>query len=310
MAMPFLYQGDAAPLLAKTDPDNAYAESSQIKAQLAEEGAILFRGLGIQSAKAFDRFSYQFGYRDFSYQASLSNAVRINLTPRVFTANEAPKEVEIFLHHEMAQTPLPPDKLFFCCLSASESGGATPLCRSDYVARDLREEHPALFKAFDQRGLKYTTTMPADNDHASGQGRSWQSTLSVRSKAEAEARLTQMGYTFLWQQDDSLVTTTARLPATKQLPNGDVSFFNQVIAVHLGWRNSASGKPNLTFGDGSPIEQKALETIVEVASRHTVDLAWEDGDIALIDNHRMMHGRRPYGGDRPRQVIVTLALDH
>ena len=85
-----------------------------------------FRGLGIQSAKAFDRFSYQFGYRDFSYQASLSNAVRVNLTPRVFTANEAPKEVEIFLHHEMAQTPLPPDKLFFCCLSASESGGATP----------------------------------------------------------------------------------------------------------------------------------------------------------------------------------------
>ena len=41
-------------------------------------------------------------------------------------------------------------------------------------------------------------------------------TLSVQSKAEAEARLTQMGYTFLWQQDDSLVTTTPRLPATKR----------------------------------------------------------------------------------------------
>ena len=233
MAMPFLYQGDTAALLAGANPDSAATEQSQIKAQLAREGAILFRGLGIQSAEAFDRFSYQFGYRDFSYQASLSNAVRINLTPRVFTANEAPKELEIFLHHEMAQTPMPPDKLFFCCLSASESGGATPLCRSDYVARDLREEHPALFQAFDQRGLKYTTTMPADNDHASGQGRSWQSTLSVRSKAEAEARLTQMGYTFLWQQDDSLVTTTPRLPATKQLPNGAVSFFNQVIACLL-----------------------------------------------------------------------------
>ena len=310
MAMPFLYKGDTAALLEGANPDSGATERSQIKAQLAEEGAILFRGLGIQSAEAFDRFSYQFGYRDFSYQASLSNAVRINLTPRVFTANEAPKEVEIFLHHEMAQTPMPPDKLFFCCLSASESGGATPLCRSDSVARDLREEHPVLFQAFDQRGLKYTTTMPADDDHASGQGRSWQSTLSVQSKAEAEARLTQMGYTFLWQQDDSLVTTTPRLPATKLLPNGEVSFFNQVIAVHLGWRNSASGQPNLTFGDGSPIEQNALEIIVDIASRHTVDLAWEDGDIALIDNHRMMHGRRPYDGDRPRQVIVTLALDH
>ena len=88
MAMPFLYQGDTAPLLAKTDPDNAYAEESQIKAQLAEEGAVLFRGLGIQSAEAFDRFSYQFGYRDFSYQAScltrcaLTHATRLPPTRR------------------------------------------------------------------------------------------------------------------------------------------------------------------------------------------------------------------------------------
>ena len=121
MAMPFLYKGDTAALLEGANPDSGATQRSQIKAQLAEEGAVLFRGLGIQSAEAFDRFSYQFGYRDFSYQASLSNAVRINLTPRVFTANEAPKEVEIFLHHEMAQTPLPPDKLFFCCLSVRQN---------------------------------------------------------------------------------------------------------------------------------------------------------------------------------------------
>ena len=85
MAMPFLYQDDTAALLEGINPDSAATERSQIKAQLAKEGAVLFRGLGIQSAEAFDRFSYQFGYRDFSYQASLSNAVRINLTPVSYT---------------------------------------------------------------------------------------------------------------------------------------------------------------------------------------------------------------------------------
>jgi hypothetical protein len=33
----------------------------------------------------------------------------------VFTANEAPAEIEIFLHHEMAQTPRFPSHLFFFC---------------------------------------------------------------------------------------------------------------------------------------------------------------------------------------------------
>ena len=52
----------------------------------------------------------------FTYDESLSNAVRRNRTDRVFTANEAPPELEIFLHHEMAQTPCFPRYLFFYCI--------------------------------------------------------------------------------------------------------------------------------------------------------------------------------------------------
>ncbi|MEL0066468.1 MAG: SyrP protein, partial [Gammaproteobacteria bacterium] len=33
------------------------------------------------------------------------------------------------------------------------------------------------------------------------------------------------------------------------------------------------------------------------------------GDIALIDNYRVMHGRYPYSGTRKRQVLVCLAKD-
>jgi hypothetical protein len=48
-------------------------------------------------------------------------------------ANEAPASVMLCLHHEMAQTPIHPSKLFFFCEQAAESGGATPLCRSDVL---------------------------------------------------------------------------------------------------------------------------------------------------------------------------------
>ena len=70
-------------------------------------------------AQAFDDFVAGFNLPNFAYDESLSNAVRHNRTPRVFTANEAPQEVEIFLHHEMAQTPYYPSHLFFFCEQAA-----------------------------------------------------------------------------------------------------------------------------------------------------------------------------------------------
>ena len=76
-----------------------------LTADLDRTGAILFRGFPISSAEDFDAFSLAFGFEHFTYQESLSNAVRINLTPRVFTANEAPPTVEIFLHHVRFEFP-------------------------------------------------------------------------------------------------------------------------------------------------------------------------------------------------------------
>lgn len=279
------------------------------KETLNTEGALLFRGLNIGGHPGFDRFSSLFGYDDFTYAESLSNAVRINLTPRVFTANEAPPHVEIYLHHEMAQTPSPPQKLFFYCESAAALGGATPICRSDWVARDLMLEHPALFNRFLTLGLKYTTRMPSTDNAESGQGRSWRSTLGVQAPSEAEARLNRLGYRWHWRQDETLEATTPVLPAVKTLSNGDRSFFNQAIAVHLGWQRVSDGRPNLTFGDDSSIPDVDLDVIVDIAKRHTTDLQWQDDDVALIDNHRVMHGRKPYSGERKRRVLVTLALD-
>ena len=118
------------------------ANQAELEAQLAKAGALLFRGFPIDSAETFDVFSAGFGYPNFTYQESLSNAVRINFTERVFTANEAPKDVEIFLHHEMAQTPISPSKLFFFCQYAADEGGATPLCRSDKLFEALKAENP------------------------------------------------------------------------------------------------------------------------------------------------------------------------
>jgi alpha-ketoglutarate-dependent taurine dioxygenase len=281
-----------------------------LKSCLASCGTVLFRGFPIGCAEDFDLFSAAFGYGDFSYQESLSNAVRINYTPRVFSANEAPPDVEIFLHHELAQTPVAPEKIFFCCLSAAEHGGATPLCQSDQLYRAFKADYPEWAEQFASLGLRYTSRMPYLADAKSGQGRSWRSTLSVESVEEAEVRLSALGYSWQWQKDQSLRATTPTLPAVRRLPDGSDSFFNQVIAAYRGWKRTGDSPDEiLTFGNGASIPVPALEAIVSLADRFTVLVDWQDGDVALVDNHRIMHGRNPYSGSRKRQVLVCLARE-
>lgn len=282
----------------------------EIEQHLEQSGAVLFRGFPVDSAETFDAFSDSFDYPNFTYKESLSNAVRINFTERVFTANEAPKDVEIYLHHEMAQTPISPSKLFFFCKTAADKGGATPLCRSDMLFTALQEKMPDLAQEFISKGLKYTTHMPAENDANSGQGRSWKSTLSVESVAQAEHKLAELGYSWDWQQDGSLKATTPVLPAVIQMGENRQVFYNQLIAAYMGWEGVRENPSKaITFGDDSAIPAEGLELINSLSSKFTFDLEWQDGDVALVDNYLTMHGRRSYSGDRKRQVLVALAID-
>ena len=83
-------------------------EREKLLDMLGQHGAVLVRGLPLSNALDFDACVIALELKNFTYKESLSNAVRVNKTERVFTANEAPSEVEIFLHHEMAQTPTYP----------------------------------------------------------------------------------------------------------------------------------------------------------------------------------------------------------
>ena len=304
------WNGSAFPAILEPTNDtdlSAFLDSNraEVDATLASTGAVLFRGFHVPTVDEFDTGVVAYGAENFTYKDSLSNAVRINLTPRVFTANEAPPTTSIFLHHEMAQTPIYPSKLFFYCHKAAEHGGATPLCRSDILLDQLSEAEPELIQEFVQKGVSYSNTMPAYDDHNSGQGRSWRSTLSAESKPDAETRLKTLGYSWEWGDNETLRMTSPRLDAVKTLPDGSRVFFNQLIAAYRGWsdtRNDAS--KSITFGDGSPIDADKLATAITLADELSFDLNWQSGDVALIDNFRVMHGRRPYEGKR--KVLVSL----
>ena len=281
------------------------SEREELCRQSAEHGAILFRGFPLTSDLDFDRFVAAFELKNFPYDESLSNAVRVNRTPRVFTANEAPASVTIFLHHEMAQTPVYPSKLFFFCEQAADEGGATPLCRSDLLWEKLARQCPDFARDCVAKGLRYTNVMPSANDPESGMGRSWQSTLRTESRAEAEARLRSLGYSWEWLADGCLRATTPVLPAVREISPGRKSFFNQLIAAYCGWKDSRNDpSKSITFGDGASLDRQAVDAAIVLADEFTFDVPWQQGDVALVDNFVAMHGRRTFAGTR--KVLASL----
>lgn len=274
--------------------------------QASEHGAILFRGFPLASAEDFDAFVAAFGQTNFPYNESLSNAVRVNWTERVFSANEAPADVTIYLHHEMAQTPFFPSKLFFFCEVAAETGGATPICRSDVLLEQLAEKCPEFIRNCEQKGLQYTNVMPSSNDPLSGMGRSWQSTLRAPTREQAETQLGALGYTWEWLDDGCLKATTPVLPGVREVSSGRKTFFNQLIAAFRGWKDTRNDPSKaIRFGDGQPLDGDAVRLAAELAEELTFDVPWQAGDVVFMDNLLAMHGRRTFTGKR--KVLASLA---
>jgi len=113
--------GKAVPLVYKCNDATApqadvlgwiTANQEEVEAKLKDHGAILFRGFPLQTAADFDKFVCAFkGWKDLSYDDSLSFAVRIKRSNRICTTNEG-KTGGLVFHHEQAQSPKWPSNLF------------------------------------------------------------------------------------------------------------------------------------------------------------------------------------------------------
>ena len=82
-------------------------------------------------------------------------------------------------------------------------------------------------------------------------------------------------------------------------------FFNQLVAAAAGWRDiTDEAEARLVYGDDSLISYADIKLMINVCYDSVVDLDWQQGDVALIDNLKVMHGRRPYRGNR--SVLAAL----
>ena len=101
--------------------------------------------------------------------------------------------------------------------------------------------------------------------------------------------------------------------------SGEPLWFNHIAFYHLSSRPEAVrdallsefGEENLPFntysGDGGSIDPATIRNINEAFDAEEFMFRWQEGDVHLIDNMRLSHGRQPYTEERLILVALTEA---
>ncbi|PZQ12925.1 MAG: hypothetical protein DI565_14685 [Ancylobacter novellus] len=314
-AKPFV-QGSALPLLVEADPADglslidALPELERLADRhLPVEGGLLFRGFRLDGAAAFREFAAGFGHELLTYE--FGSTPRSKVETGVYTSTEYPQHQHIPLHNEQAYTRDWPMKIWFYCEEAAPEGGETPLADSRLVYRDMPEE---IRTRFAERELTYVRNFGAGLDV------SWTDVFGTEDRAKVEAFCAPRGIECEWK-DDGELRTKQRCQAVAAHPKtGEMVWFNQAHLFHvsnlepevratlLDIVEEEDLPRNVTYGDGEPIDDETLDVVRGVLDRRKIAFPWRAGDVAMLDNMLVAHGRSPFKG--PRKVRVAMAEAH
>lgn len=284
-------------------------EQQRVEKELAEHGAILFRGFQLSGPEAFQQFA-RIAVKGELLNYTFRSTPRTAVTGKVYTSTEYPARETIPQHNENAYAPKWPMKLLFHCRIAAQEGGETPLADSRAITPELGAD---LMDTFAAKGVMYVRNY-------GGLDLPWQEVFQTADQHVVAQQCQQMGLDYTWLDNDRLRTKYTG-PALARHPfTGEVFWFNQAHLFHpaalppavrqsLRAQMSEDDLPrNVYFGDGSTIPDDVIETIGALYQAHTRTFRWEEGDILLLDNMRVSHGRRPFQGER--QVLVAMGEAH
>jgi alpha-ketoglutarate-dependent taurine dioxygenase len=307
-----LAEGQSLPLLIKPALEGVnlvqWSRNNRqfIEAQLFKHGALLFRNFDVKEVADFEQFVKATTNELLSYQERSSPRSRVS--GNIYTSTDYPAGQKIFLHNENSYQHIFPLKMFFFCVTAPQSGGETPIADCRGVLRRIDTEIQERFRQ--KAGWKLVRNFSNDV------GLSWQTTFQTTNEAEVDRYCHNAGIETEW--NEGRLRTSQVRPVTATHPTtGETVWFNHATFFHVTTLEPAVQQallaqykeedlPNQTYyGDGSPIEPAVLAQLRDAYLKETRKFPWQRGDILMLDNMLVAHGRESFSG--ARKIVVGMA---
>jgi len=308
----FLNDDERLPVLIQPEAEGvdltawAVSHRAELEARLLEHGAILFRGFDLAGQDQFQRFAGEaFGdLLDYKERA----APRVQVSKGVYTSTEFPPDQWIPLHHEMSYAHHWPRKILFYCDLPPQDRGRTPIVRASKFKARL---DPGIMDRFLEKRVMYV------RNYGEGVDMSWQDAFQTTDRSVVEEYCRQAGMTAEWRDGDRLRTRAVRHAVMTHPQTGEVVWFNHAHMFHCSnlpdevrealleqFREDELPR-NAFYGDGTPIESSVLEAVRQTYLEASLLFPWQKGDVMLLDNFLVAHGREPFSG--PRRILVSLS---
>jgi len=286
----------------------AWAECNRalIDEYLQKHGAILFRDFDIRTTINFEQFVRASAGELLEYADQTSPRHKVG--GNVYTSTDYPARQSIFLHNESSYAAVWPMSIFFFCVSPADEGGETPIAD---VRKVLSRIPTHIKQRFVEKGWMLARTFGA------GLGLQWQTVFQTTDHKTVEDYCRQAGIAFEWKGNGQLTTRQVRKAIVNHPQTGEPVWFNHATFFHsstiqpeirqmLLTQYSERQLPYQTYyGDGSDIEDSTVEMLRAAYRMEIVSFSWRQGDILMLDNMLVAHGRNPFTG--PRTIVVGMA---
>lgn len=297
------------------------AHQQRLRALLAEHGALLLRNFPVSSPEDFAWVVKEITGHEPSDYAS-GEGSRTKICKGVYTSTDAPLQYKISLHHELSCTEHPLKILSFYCEIAPAAGtGQTLLGRTEKVTQEMQKR--AVWNLFEGKMIKYISRHPPEGScfcRVNPTHRTWQACFETEDRDVVERICKEKGFSFQWLGDWIEITRLA--PATRGPDNffSHPYWYNQAHLYHANPRvrggyinhylaNLLYAMPStrqydVCFEDDSRIPRSAVYQIYDAMDAATIHFDWNKGDILLIDNRKVLHGRSPCSS--PRRILAAM----
>lgn len=301
-AFPVIHAGDVAVDLFEW----AAAERRLIAAHVLRFGAILLRGFRVEATDGVRRLLAATGGEPMPYVER--STPRREVADKIYTSTEYPADQRILPHNENSYAHIWPQRIAFHCITPAGQGGATTVvdCRRVFASID-----PAVRRHFGERRVLYV------RNFGGGLGLPWQEVFGTTSRSAVAEFCRAAEYEFEWLSADRLRTRRVAPAMVLHPRTGEAVWFNHAVLFNvtalpaeirsalLAQRDEEALPNNTFFEDGAAIAPDVIEHIERAYDAHTASVHWQAGDLLLLDNMLMAHGRAPYSG--PRRILVGMS---